>query len=477
MLAHNFNRKTCMNVVDVLNDDIPEKIYSSIVFTLVNLPYKANSIDIETMVIDNQEYKYYSQYYEFSNGTMTIIKIGSIEFVPYGIYARRIINFLINEFAYKYTLPHLYGCDLSRRMVSLGLKPVDFIEKICGTRKVGSNTRNTILQQLQAILNCRMAVATGYQQIDPKDNELFASDKHQFALIESEYAQLVTHRFDVFNHWQNKIHISSNLASVLSKKQMPLDRNVYMQIKSPMELDIFQYFTYQSYLSVSKGDKSERSMMWDEAFKVFGRGYSNTSTGLSHFRADFRKNVALLMQKTNLVISAPLDAKYITFRPQLPNTTIKRAISVSEASNNDLYESLKPTLDTLPKIGTNLNKNNLNSTDHYNWDNFVEKYDLLRHFDKVAITIIKEYFELDAEQTKKTIEYVKTQKPRKVSAYLVSALKKQWLKFNEYFEKRLESWEIIYDKLTGEQKRKVNSAVSTAIPKLRDRPPVTVGRF
>ena len=43
------------------------------------------------------------------------------------------------------------------------------------------------------------------------------------------------------------------------------------------------------------------------------------------------------------------------------------------------------------------------------------------------------------------------------------------MEFNESFKKRLESWQIIYDKLTGEQKRKIDSAVSTAIPKLRDK--------
>ncbi|MBY0379023.1 MAG: hypothetical protein K2P99_01340 [Burkholderiales bacterium] len=458
MLAHNFIRKSNMNVTDVLHDNVPEKIYSSILFTLVNLPYKANSIDIEPIFIDNVEYKSFKNHYRFNNGTMTIIKIASTEFVPYGIYARKIINFLIAEFSYKYTLPHIYDCDQSRRMVKLGKKPIDFIEKICGRRTSGSSSAKSILQQLQAILNCRMAVATGYKQINPNNDELFASDKYQFALIESDDDQLVNHKFDVFNNWQPEIYITNDLADMFSRKIMPIDRDVYMKITSPMELDIFQYFSYQGY---NKDTNYDYPIDWNDVFGVFGRGYASTSVGIAGFRRDFRRNVASLMQKTNLVISAPLDAKYITFRPQVPNTTIKCAISVSEASNNDLYASLKPTLDILPKIGTNLNKNN--------WDDFIAKYDLLRNFDKGAITIIKEYFESDAEQTKKTIEYVKIQKPRKVSAYLVSALKKNWLKFNEYFEKRLESWERIYDKLTGEQKRKVDSAVSTAIPKLRDK--------
>lgn len=466
MLARNFTRKSSMNVSDVLHDNVPEKIYSSIIFTLVNLPYKANSIDIEPIFIDNMEYKSYKNHYRFDNGTMTIIKIASTEFVPYGIYARKIINFLISEFSYKYSLSNIYDCDQSRRMVKLGKKPIDFIEKICGTRKVGSNTRKVVLQQLQAILNCRMAVATGYKQINPKDDEIFASDKYQFALIESDNEQLVNHKFDVFNNWQEEIYISGDLADMLSRKIMPIDRDVYMQITSPMELDIFQYFTYQSYLNSNKDNNRDCPMMWDDVFSVFGRGYASTSVGIAGFRRDFRKNALSLTQKTNLTISAPLEAKYITFRPQVPNTTIKHAIGFSEASDDGMYESLKPALDKLPKIESKINKNNLNDQ---SWDIFVEKNNLLKQYDKSAVTIIKRYFELDAEQTKKTIEYTKTQKVRNPSAYLVAALNDKWMQLNESFKKRLDSWQIIYDKLTGEQKRKIDSAVSSAMPKLRDK--------
>ena len=460
MLARNFNRKANMNVSDVLHDNVPDKIYSSILFTLVNLPYKANSIDIEPIFIDGLEYKSYKNHYRFNNGTMTIIKIASTEFVPYGIYARKIINFLIGEFSYKYTLPHIYNCGQSKRMVKLGKKPVDFIEKICVTRKVGSNTRKIILQQLQAILNCRMAVATGYKQINPKDDEIFASDKYQCALIESDNDQLINHKFDVFNNWQEEIYISDDLADMFSRKIMPLDRDVYMQITSPMELDIFQYFTYQCYLNSSKDNNRDCPMMWDEVFKVFGRGYSNTSTGLAHFRADFRKNTVSLMQKTNLAICAPLDAKYITFRPQVPNIKIKRSIGYSEASD-DIYESLKPELDNFSKLESNL--------EDKNWDSFLERYNILKQYDKSAVTIIKRYFELNAEQTKKTINYVNTQKIRNPSAYLVAALNEKWMELNDSFKKRLDSWQIIYDKLTAEQKRKIDTIVSSIMPKLRDK--------
>jgi len=459
-LTHNFTRKLNMNVTDVLHDNVPEKIYSSILFTLVNLPYKSNSIDIEPVFINELQYKSYKNHYRFDNGTMTIIKIASTEFVPYGIYARKIINFLIAEFSYKYTLPHIYDCDQSKRMVKLGKKPIDFIEKICGSRKVGSNTRKTILEQLQVILNCHMAVATGYKQINPKDDEIFASDKYQFALIESNDEQLVNHKFDVFNSWQEEIYISDDLADMFSRKIMPIDRDVYMQITSPMELDIFQYFTYQSYLKSNKDNNRDFPMMWDEVFRVFGRGYANSTKGLANFRADFRKNTASLMQKTNLAISAPLDTKYITFRPQVPNIKVKRAIGFSEASD-DIYESLKPELDRFPKLESNL--------EDKNWNAFLEKYNILNQYDKSAVTVIKRYFELNAVQTKKTIAYVQTQKLRNPSAYVVTALNEKWMELNDGFKNRLESWQIIYDNFTGEQKRKIDTIVSSIMPKLRDK--------
>ena len=193
MLALNFNRKSNMNVSDVLQDNVQDKIYSSILFTLVNLPYRDKSIDIESIFIENQEYKCYKNHYRFKNGHMTIIKVASLEFVPYGIYARKIINYLLAEFAYKIGLPHIYD-TMACRMINLGKTPLDFIEKLCGSRKIGSNTRKSILQQLQAILNCHMAVATGYKQMNFKDDEALATDKFQFAFIESDDEQLVNHK-------------------------------------------------------------------------------------------------------------------------------------------------------------------------------------------------------------------------------------------------------------------------------------------
>ena len=465
MLTHNFTRKSNMNVIDVLNDNVPDKIYSSIVFTLVNLPYKANSIDIESICIDGVDYKSYKNHYRFRNGTMNIIKIASTEFVPYGIYARKIINFLISEFSYKYSMPHIYECDQSKRMVRLGKKPIDFIEKICGIRKVGK-TRNLVLQQLQAILNCKMAVATGYKQINPNDDEICANDRYQFALINSGDKSLVSHKFDVFSNWQEEIYISDDLADMLSRKIMPLNRDVYMRISSPMELDIFQYFTYQSY-NASKDGKAncECSMHWDEVFKVFGRGYAKSSKGLANFRADFRKNTQSLMQKANLSISMPLDAKSITFKPIITQEVLKRAIGLSDSiaddNSNDLYLSIKSDLDKLPKIN--------NSVDSGNWDIFVGRYDILKLCDKSAIACVKRYFDLDAELTKKTIEYANTQKMRNPSAYLVAALNEKWIKLADEFSKRVNLWQNIYAGLSFEQKRKIDNVVSNSVTRLVDK--------
>ena len=454
-----------MSATDVLRNNVPDKIYSFIVFTLVNLPYKANSIDIDSICIDGIEYKSYKNHYRFTNGTMNIIKIASTEFVPYGIYARKIINFLISEFSYKYSLPHIYNCDQSKRMVKLGKKPVDFIERICGSRKVGSSTRKVVLQQLQAILNCKMAVATGYKQINPNDDEIHANDRYQFALIESNGMGLVNHKFDVVNNWQEEIYISDDLADMLSRRIMPLNRDVYMRISSPMELDIFQYFTYQCY-NASKDNKQNRdcSMQWEEVFKIFGRGYAKNSKGLANFRTDFRKNTQSLMQKTKLAISMPLDKKYITFKPHVPDGAIKSGMGVSRGvGDDDLYLSLKSDLDILPKISGSV------VVGGGDWEMFVEQYGILKNYDKSAVTVIKRYFDLDASLTKKTVEYVSTQKIRNPSAYLMSALNEKWIELGEGFKHRLNRWQIIYDGLPSEQKRKIDTVVSNVLPKLEDK--------
>ena len=300
MLARNFNRKSNMNVSDVLQDNIQDKVYTSILFTLVNLPYRDNSIDIEKIIIEIQEYQCYKNHYRFDNGHMTIIKVASLEFVPYGIYARKIINFLLREFAYKMKLSHIYD-ETARRMISLGKKPIDFIEKLCGKRNIGSNTRKAILMQLQAILNCHMAIATGYKQMSIKDDEALASEQFQFAFIESHDEQLINHKFDVFNNWQEAIYMSADLANILSQHVMPLDMLVYNQITSPMELDMYQYYTYQNYNCFKKGADLIR-YDYDEVQKLFGRGYAKTSRGMAYFKKDFRKNLESLQQKVNLQI-------------------------------------------------------------------------------------------------------------------------------------------------------------------------------
>ena len=464
MLVHNFNRKSDMNVNDILQDVTPDNLYSSVFFTLVNLPYKAKSSDIKNIELEEQNYECYTNHYRFDNGTMILVKIASNDFVPYGVYARKNMNFLIAEYSFKKNLPHIYD-EQTRRMIDLGKKPIDYIEKICGTRKVGSDTRKAVLQQLEAILNCRMAIATGYRQIFPEDDERFLKEECQFALIESQDKQLVNHKFDVFNNWQPTVHVSNDLSSILSSRIFPLERDVYLKITSPMELDIYQFFSYQGYNKAKKNDYELCNYHWDIIFAIFGRGYEQTSKGLSNFKRDFRKCLESLQKKTSLLITAPKDAKGITFRPQALIMPQKLAVNPLNRSAND-YNSYKPMLDDLFKIESDTKKDGhiLNK-----WDDFIAKNDLLRKFDKSAITTIKKYFELDAEQTKKTMEYAKTQNPRNMSAYLVAALNNKWIEFNESFKKRLESWQIIYDKLTGEQKRKIDSAVSTAIPRLRDK--------
>ena len=122
---------------------------------------------------------------------------------------------------------------------------------------------------------------------------------------------------------------------------------------------------------------------------------------------------------------------------------------------------MKPELDNFSKLESNL--------EDKNWDSFLERYNILKQYDKSAVTIIKRYFELNAEQTKKTINYVNTQKIRNPSAYLVAALNEKWMELNDSFKKRLDSWQIIYDKLTAEQKRKIDTIVSSIMPKLRDK--------
>jgi hypothetical protein len=43
------------------------------------------------------------------------------------------------------------------------------------------------------------------------------------------------------------------------------------------------------------------------------------------------------------------------------------------------------------------------------------------------------------------------------------------MELNDGFKKRLASWQIIYDKLSSEQKGKIDIVVTNAMPKLRDK--------
>lgn len=211
--------------------NVSDKIYSSILFTFLNLPYRNNSIDIELFTTGNQEYKSYTHHYRFDNGTMMIIKVISTDFIPYGIYARKIINklfnYLIAEFAYKIGMPEIYN-EKARRMINLGKNPVDFIKKLTWSRKVGSDTRKSILMQSQGLLNCYMAVATCYKQISANDDAVFLTDKDklQFAFVESHNEHSINHKFDVFNNWQEEIYLSQDLANVFPQRIMPLDRAI-----------------------------------------------------------------------------------------------------------------------------------------------------------------------------------------------------------------------------------------------------------
>lgn len=423
-----------MNVKDVLDDSVTalasDKVYSSILFNLVNLPYKANSLDINSIIIDGMEFKYYENHYRFDSGEMIIIKIASNEFIPYGIYARKIINFLIAEFTYKKNLPHIYHGNLNR-LVKLGKKPVDFIEKIAGTRKVGSNTRNSIFQQLQAVLNCRMAIATGYKQIRPDDDEVLAQDRYQFALIESPSEQLVNHKFNVYEDWQEEIFISADLAKILSSKIIPLDKAIYDQITSPMELDLFHYFQYQGFINLKKG-VNEVDYTWDELFKLFGRGYASGSKGLSNFRIDFRKSLNELQGKVCLQIIAPLDSKYITFKPDPAIMISNKSISKKRWAEVE-HESYKPLLEDL----TTLQSTAVDNHKVILWDEFFSSNNLSSRFDKSAVKVIKRFFELDIEFTMKTIEYVLSVTPRNPSAYVTEALNNDWVKKSDAFFSRI----------------------------------------
>ena len=462
MLARNFNRKSNMNVRDVLQDNVQDKIFTSILFTLVNLPYRDNSIDIEKLIIENQEYQCYKNHYRFDNGHMTIIKVASLAFVPYGIYARKIINFLLREFAYKMSLPHIYD-ENSRRMINLGKKPLDFIEKICGKRNVGK-TRNLILTQLQAILNCHMAIATGYKQMNIKDDEALANDKFQFAFIESYDEQLINHKFDVFNNWQEEIFMSADLAKILSQHVMPLDILVYNQITSPMELDMYQYYTYQNYNCFKKGADLIK-YDYEEIQKLFGRGYAKTSRGIADFKKDFRKNLESLQKKVNLQISAPINSKYITFVPQKP---VMLTRSTSAKSWNELeYESYKDIIKDLPVIGESHKK--LSNTSDNDWQNFNLKYNLKSKFDANAIKQIKQYFEKNSVETSRAVEYTLSKTSRNPSAYVVKALSDSWIKKSDEFNKKITEWQQIYKNLNKQEMADINVKANKALDFFKDR--------
>ena len=142
------------------------------------------------------------------------------------------------------------------------------------------------------------------------------------------------------------------------------------------------------------------------------------------------------------------------------------SLGKKECSNSSLRITLgrstkKSDLDKLPKIN--------NSVDSGNWDIFVGRYDILKLCDKSAIACVKRYFDLDAELTKKTIEYANTQKMRNPSAYLVAALNEKWIKLADEFSKRVNLWQNIYAGLSFEQKRKIDNVVSNSVTRLVDK--------
>ena len=461
MLARNFTRKPPMNVDELFQDPASERIFSSVLFTLVNLPYRDNSIDIEKIEIDGVIYKCYKNRYDFSNGKLLIIKIASRQCIPFGINARRIINFLIAEFSYKKNFPSIYDNEYSRRMISLGKKPIDFIEKICGTRKVGSDTRKSILKQLEAILNCRMAIATGYKQINPNDDELFAQ-KAQFALIDTGSNELVNHVFDVTNNWQEEIYVSEDLAKILSQHLMPLDKEIYSNITSPFVLDMYQYFTYQNYNYVNKG-VSQADYTWNELQSLFGRGYAKTSQGMACFRQDFRKGMIELQSKVNFAISAPLDSKYITFKPseQLLLGNKKLPPKSMDDIKFGAYEDIFKALST-DKQATKEAPTRIDVTPTPDWMSFVRMFNLVHKFDSNSINLIKTYFDKDADNTRKTVKYVLEQATKNPSAFVKKALTGNWATKYEEFNQKLSKWKNDYQLLNDKEVQKLSQSASSA---------------
>ena len=466
MLARNFTRKPHMNVDDVLQDTTPEKIYSSVLFTLVNLPYRDNSIDIEEIEIDGVNYKCYKNRYDFSNGKLIIIKIASTELVPFGIYARKVMNFLIAEFSYKKNFPSIYDNDTSRRMINLGKKPIDFIEKICGTRNPGTR-RHIILKQLEAILNCYMAIATGYKQIAPEDDEIFA-DKCQFALIETTNKQLINHKFDVINNWQEEVHMSGDLAKILSQHIMPLDKDIYSKITSPLELDVYQYFTYQNYTNVQRGITEVR-YDWDEIMSIFGRGYAKDSKGVGNFRRDFRISMSSLHLKINLSISAPLDSKYITFKPSASLLLDNKKLLTK--SNNDLkFDPYKDMFDALASSKQKINTTSkVDVTPTSDWISFARMFNLAHKFDSNSINLIKTYFDKNADNTRKTVKYVLEQATKNPSAFVKKALAGNWATKYEEFNQKLSKWKNDYQLLNDREVQKLSVLANSACSFLQNK--------
>ena len=460
MLAHNFTRKLPMNVDEILQDPASERIFSSVLFTLVNLPYRDNSIDIEEIEIDGFIYKCYKNRYDFANGKMIIIKIASRDFVPFGIYARRIINFLIAEFTYKKNFPNIYENEHTRRMISLGKKPIDFIEKICGTRKVGGKQKYLILKQLEAILNCHMAIATGYKQINPNNDELLA-DKHQFALIDTGSNELINHTFDVTNNWQEEIYVSEDLAKILSQHLMPLDKNVYLTITSPMELDVYQYFTYQNYNNVQRG-VNEIQYNWEELMKLFGRGYAKNSRGIADFRKDFRKAVVELQSQVNFAISAPLDSKYITFKPSA-NLLLDSKKLITKSMDDLKYGPYEDMFKTFSSDKQNIERSSkVDVIPTSDWMSFARMFNLVHKFDSNSINLIKTYFDKDADNTRKTVKYVLEQATKNPSAFVKKALAGNWATKYEEFNQRLSKWKNDYQLLNDKEVQKLSQSSSSA---------------
>ena len=175
-------------------------VFMSRLLTMVNLPYR----------------NIYAPDWERSNGIVTIhissgYENGEIIGIPYGIYARLILFYIVTE-AVKSKSPIIY----------LGDSFNNFIKNI-NINKKGGHQINSIRHQLQKMLSCEFS----WIQQDKS---------YKFSIS------------DTYKIFENYVYLNKEFYDEIIKSPIPLDFEIIKQLKnSPMCIDLYMLLTWRTF--------------------------------------------------------------------------------------------------------------------------------------------------------------------------------------------------------------------------------------